>query len=476
MARTKRFAHEIVLVAGSQVAGQVANLVRNILLARMLGPAEMGIAAMLGLAMTLLEMISDVAAEEMLVTGERADDSGLQSTLHGLRVLRCTLIAGAFLALSPFVVSWFGIPSDPTSIGLCVAVLMVRGFSHSDVDRFIRDRRFGPYAVVQLVPQCVSLLFAYPAAKMLGDFRAVLGLMLIHGISATVVSQLVAKRGYRVGLDRRWLPDVWKFGGPILANGVLLFMVFQGDRFVVGTFYTPTEVGVFVTALSLALVPVLLLARVNATLLLPRLAARQKNASELAAGWRWTCAVLGAVSVVSTLGLALVGPVLLPVVYGSAFASGAALIGVIGVGQGLFLLRDSLNVVAMARNDTRQPLMGNVLRLMALPVCGWLAWKGFALPMVLWVLVAAEYVSLVAASARLRKYHDLRMREMVYPASAVLGLGVGANLWMGDHGWMAVLAGAVGVLCLLPSVRAMLEWMKGVAARRGRRVELGVAL
>jgi len=470
MLRKGKFVSEVVLVAGAQVGGQAANLARNILLARLLGPAEMGIAAMLGLAMTLLEMISDVAAEEMLVTGERADDASLQSTLHGLRVIRCAAIGMVFLAASPLIVGWFGLPGDPMSIALCTVVLLVRGFAHSDIDRFIRERRFGPYAAVQLVPQCVALAAAYPAAKYFGDYRAVLALLLAHGMTAIAISHLVATRAYRVGLDRKWLPGVWKFGGPILANGFLLFAVFQGDRFIVGTFYDPVDMGIFVTALGLALVPALLMARINSTLLLPRLASRRDSAGGLAAGWGATCAVLGVLCVGMAVGFVLAGPWLLPLVYGSAFAAGAALIGVIGVGQGLFLLRDSQNVVAMARNDTRHPLLGNAIRLGAIPVSAWIASRGGSLVAVAWVMVLAEYVSLVVSSARLGRVHGMRMGDSVVAGTAVLVAGVGGTLVMAGHGWVggcAVVA-AAGVV----GVRA---WRcVGLVGRRSNGVVAGV--
>ena len=49
-----------------------------------------------------------------------------------------------------------------------------------------------------------------------------------------LVSHLVAERPYRLVLDREIMAESLRFGWPLLVNGVLLFVVFNGDRVIVG--------------------------------------------------------------------------------------------------------------------------------------------------------------------------------------------------------------------------------------------------
>src|SRR5438445_272180 len=74
-------------------------------------------------------------------------------------------------------------------------------------------------------------LLALPLAFSLRNYSVMLWLLLLQGVSSMVGSHLLAERPYRWAWDRNYLKRVFAFGWPLLVNGLLMFLIFQGDRF-----------------------------------------------------------------------------------------------------------------------------------------------------------------------------------------------------------------------------------------------------
>ena len=100
--------------AGLYSAGQVAVLAcsfaRNLILARMLTPAEFGVAATFALAMTLLEMSSDLSVDKLLVQTGDGLLGDLFPTAHTVQLLRGLLLGALFFCLGGPIAAAFQTP------------------------------------------------------------------------------------------------------------------------------------------------------------------------------------------------------------------------------------------------------------------------------------------------------------------------------------------------------------------------------
>jgi O-antigen/teichoic acid export membrane protein len=439
-------------VAPAQVTAQAAMFARNVVLARALGPAEMGTAAAVALAMTLAEMASDVVAEEILIAGEKADDPALQSTVQGLRLLRGAIL-GVVLAVLSLPVAWFvGVPDAWAAVAASALIPLVRGLAHCDVDRQMRSGRYHAYVAVHVVPHVLAFVTAWPLAWLFGDYRAVIATVILHAFACTATTQLLAARPYRIRIDRASAMQVMRFGLPVLVNGVLLFFVFQADRFVVSHLFDTATLGLYVTVTGLALVPSLIVARVNAAVALPVLTRARTDIAAFQAAWTSCGSLMCIVAGVSGASFVLLGPSLLGVIYGPKFDGGAPLIGWTGVAASIFVMRDAYGVAAMARGDTRFPLVGNAIRAAAIGLVSALAFFGSDIVTIVAVLGATEWLALAASARLVSRRHRLPL------AQEMPCIGVGAGLLMSNFVQPAIhIAGMAIVLsCIGVAIRRRL--------------------
>ena len=87
----------------------------------------------------------------------------------------------------------------------------------------------------------------------------------------TLTSHLVAERPYRLVFDRGIMARSLRFGWPLLLNGILMFLAFQGDKLIVGRVMGMEALAIFAMGVTLTLTPTLVLAKSVQNMFLPKL-------------------------------------------------------------------------------------------------------------------------------------------------------------------------------------------------------------
>lgn len=372
-------------------------LIRNVVLARLLGPAEMGVAAMLAITLRFLEMSTDYAADRMLIQAEDGDAPEIQSTAHGIELLR-GILSGLLLAVTAGpVASLFGQPESTACFALLGLVPFIKGWIHLDFKRWQRVLSFGPTAVVELSASSVAVAACLFVARVYPDYRAVLAVSILQGLTTVLLSHAVARRPYRVALDRKLLRRFVKFGWPLAANGLLLFGVFQGDRLIVALSCTPRELGMFAIAFQLSFIPVLIVSRVFNSIFLPILARCSQDPLLFNTQFGCGLTLLSGAAVAFVGGLVTLGNPLLRSLYGPAFVVSQELLCWLALTQAFRLLRTMSSVGAVAAGDSQQPLIVNVFRTSGLLAAVLVGFGGLGLGAIAAAGCAGELVALITA-------------------------------------------------------------------------------
>ncbi|HEY4907333.1 MAG TPA: oligosaccharide flippase family protein, partial [Candidatus Acidoferrum sp.] len=97
-------------LALGQIVSQACSFVRNLVIARIVSPADFGIAATFAMTLSLMEMVSNVASEMLLVQSPDGNEPGLQSTAQAMKVVRGIGNSLILLALAIPLSHLFGVP------------------------------------------------------------------------------------------------------------------------------------------------------------------------------------------------------------------------------------------------------------------------------------------------------------------------------------------------------------------------------
>jgi O-antigen/teichoic acid export membrane protein len=341
-------------------------LLRSVVLARAIGPDELGRAMLLALVLRLVEMLSDLGVERQLVRAPGGATPALQARLHAALALRGLVIAALLLTIAPL--SSLGFPDGPNAATYAALAVIpaIRGFVHLDYRRAERGYDYRPTAKVEL-GAAVAMFCALGTGIALGitDHRVLVVAVVGQAAAQVALSHLLATRPWALDFDRSGLHQVWLFGAPLALNAGLMFLTLQADRLIVALAWSWSDVAVYGIVAQLAMLPALVAGRAATSLLLPRFT-RARDAGKIASEARVVLLRFGMLGAVFAALFASLGSPVIALVYGAQLDPGFALAAVLGAAAGLRMARTPLSVLALALGQTAVPARANLWRTAAL--------------------------------------------------------------------------------------------------------------
>lgn len=411
---------------------------RNIIVARLVSPEDFGIAALFVMTISFLEMISNLAIDTLLVQSPDGEKPRFQQTSQLMTAVRGLGIAVILFIFAAPVAGIFDIPAATWAFRLLAIVPLIRGLAHQDMARLQRQLNYKPLLMADVVSQLVSVLCAWPLAVWLGNYSAILYLIIIQVITRTIISHITAERSYAWGWEPLHARQIMTFGWPLLINGILLFLIMQGDRFIIGAAdnlfsrvtYSKTLLGFYSAAFVLSVSVIDAITSVLSPLMLPLLSGVQDDQIQFQKRYRFCIHILSSVSSVTGIFFILMGGWLVVLVYGNQYTSAGYLLAWLGAAQSLRLLRVAPATIALARGDSLNPTMSNAFRALSFGLAFVFASRGAD---IVWIAASGLIGELLAIfpSLGMLKYRlNIPVQHFVMPIiSSLSGLLLAAFLW-----------------------------------------------
>jgi hypothetical protein len=407
------------ILGGAEVINNGCTFLRNMILARLLSKEDFGVAATLALAVTLFELTGKMSFGQQVIQSKTGDDAGFLAGTHTCQLLTGLLDALLILVFSYPLARWFGMEAHRGALMLMACIPLCAGFASLESSRLSRHMRFAPMMITDTMPQVVITLAAWPLAVWLGDYRAILSLLLVKAGISMISSHWVGERPYRLCWNVRSIQNNLRFGWPLIVSGFLMFGVFQGDRMLVAGRYSLAELGTYAIACTIAMTPCFVVFKIAGTVTLPVLAQAQGDAQEFRARYRLFAQVMALCSAVFVVGMILGGESAIILLFGRKYAGAATLASWVMIGQAFRIVRGAPLCAAMARGDTVNTLSSNLWRL-----CG----LALAVPVVVlkmdlhWVAIAGgagELLALGSSLIRMERRQGIPVWDCLYPAALV---------------------------------------------------------
>lgn len=436
----------IVLFANCVDVGAV--LVRNIILARLLPVEEFGLAATFAILMTMIEAFQNVGLNRLVVQDARAAQPGFIASLHGAQIA-VSLAAALLIALCAFPFATLMGTRALTPAYLMMAIVpAINAFVNLETFRVQREGRFGPQVLRSLLTQPIGILAVLPGYWWLGDHRAALVAIVAQQAAAVILSHVSVGRPFHIAFDRLIWRRVVAFGWPLIANGLLMFLILNGDRLVVLHRFGPAALGWFSAAVMLTLTPANLVAKSLQTITLPALARAQGDPRDLRQIYEASVSAAALIAVAMALSTLLLGPLILGTLFGAKFLPASAFLTALVCMNGLRLFRSVPAIAAMARGDTRDPLYANMVRVLGVPAALVTAWCTDAIAPMLLVGFLAELASVALAGALVRRHigaDGRHERQILVLLTLTLAAAITTS-WHGGYLEMLMLVGCSALL------------------------------
>lgn len=312
-----RLGRGALLTGGNFVLGQALRFGSNLILARLLFPDAFGLMALVTMILFGLNMLSDAGIQQSIMQHRRGDDRAFLDTAFTMNAARGVLLWGLAAALAWPLAQFYDAPELALVLPICGVTLLFNGLTPTRIFTSARHIRLGRITLIELTAQIAGIVLMIALAWATGSYWA-----LVWGLVATSLVKLALEwlwfpgQRDRLHWEREAARDLWNFGGWIMLSSSCGFLLAQGDRAILGYFFTLEQLGLYNIAWFLAAVPLLLATAMTEKMLIP--AYRETFASADAVAPRRIRRMRYALSASVLLMLAvlaLLGPWLIGVLY-----------------------------------------------------------------------------------------------------------------------------------------------------------------
>lgn len=372
----------------------VLSFVRNVIIARLLSVEDFGVAATFSLVITLIETTSQLALDKYIVKSRYGSNRRVVDTSHTIMLVRGLVTSAVLLLCSGPVAGLFNLPDLVWVYQVLALVPAIRGFIHLGSAVQQKSNNFITLSMMDFVSQVIGtallplLLWVWP------DYRAVLYLTVLISVLAVVTSHIYAPGHFRFGFNQSVFLDAISFSWPLLLSGLLVFLVLQGDRMIVASFYTLEELAVFTVVFSLLSMPVLILSKIFFSLYLPRYVQEfLSSSSRVDKEYFSSLLVTTALSILMLTGFSLLGFLVIRLVYGEGYLPELTMLFLLTLSMTIRMARSPASTLGLACGKSKINLYINIARAVVVIPAIYFAQNGYHIDYILVCAVAGEVLS-----------------------------------------------------------------------------------
>ena len=349
--------HFFYLIFGNSFRA-VLLLVRNVLLANLLSVEHFGLATLIGVTVSLVELSTNLGLDRYAARSGSSLSAGSLRSLHLLSVARGAVGGFLLLVSADLIAGFYGAPELSDTIRLLAVVPMLNGFVH--LQPFVKqaDFKFRETAALEVVPPLVSCVLVLPLYSYVDTYELMLLLAATDSVVKVVVSHFVSSFRYSLGFGEE-IYTILRFGLPLVPSSFFLFVLMQGDRIAISHFSGAEVVGVFASVSLLLLWPGMLVSKICDTVSLPFYTKALGSRHELEPDWACLLLATG----FGGFMLMFIEPVH-SFLYGARYEVGGLVVVYLTVAASLRIARSGSSALLIAVGFTNGLLYQNLLRVL----------------------------------------------------------------------------------------------------------------
>ena len=436
MTKSQNTARSMKFMSGSAIIAQVAMVVRQFVILKVIGPENYGIAVPMMLATELLNRLLEMNPGSIVVQDKFGSTRRFRDAMQFIGVSRGFVFFLILLLLAVPLAIFNDLNTREYVMGFMFISLvpLIRGFSHVDVFRQMRRQRFGRLAFSSSATPIATTAMVLVLCLFMNSFWLPLIARFIDATLGLIMSFVIAKRKWRMRYDRQSTVRIIKFVLPLIVGGFVIFVAARGNQqlmsasdFLFGYEIPKSMVGTLAAAVTIAMMPATISSKVITQVFSSKFAdtARQGgNVSKLLERVQALGFTLGAAALILLQGGAVVVPILLTNQYEAA---GPFLV-VLSLWSGLRVSGTTTKALALGLGRSKIIMYSNFWSLLGFAGSFWVIYNQRDLVEIAYCMGMGELISSIARCVMIKKIlPSADMKTLfVMPGLVLLGaLGIG---------------------------------------------------
>ncbi|HSE84299.1 MAG TPA: lipopolysaccharide biosynthesis protein [Thermodesulfobacteriota bacterium] len=237
-----------------RITQQVFNLVRLVILARLLAPVDFGLIGIALLTVAALDTLSETGFREALIQKKENIESYLNSAWTIL-IFRGFMIFGALYFSAPYVARFFDSPGAQSVIRVIGLSVLFQAFTNIGVVYFQKELEFNKQFLYELSGTLSDFVVSLSLALIFNNVWALVFGLLAGEFVRCFLSYLIHPYRPRPCFEWARAKELWGFGRWVLGSSILIFLITHGDDIFVGKVLGATALGFYQMAYRISNMP-----------------------------------------------------------------------------------------------------------------------------------------------------------------------------------------------------------------------------
>jgi PST family polysaccharide transporter len=322
------------------VLQQILNLATSVVLARLLAPNDFGLLAMASVFTGMVFFVLDMGLSAALVQRQELKQQQI-SSVFWINVFVGLVMTLLGIASSGVLAGFYKNPGVQPVIAALSCNFLIFSLSNTQIALLTREMNFRSLELRTLVGQFIGTACAIAMAFWGFGVWSLVGRILINsGVGAIL---LWSVSGWRPNWKFHWVAvrELVGFSNEVFMANLLGYVGRNADNFLIGRFIGATSLGYYAMAYNAMMFPVLRFTQVLSGVLFPVLSRFQEDIEKIRRSWFRATRLIGAATIPLMLGLIILAPQFVQVVYGQKWLPAVPLLQVLaisGVNQSLVML------------------------------------------------------------------------------------------------------------------------------------------
>lgn len=303
---TNRIVKSAVWVLGQNAVGRAVQLLMLLVLARLIGPGEIGLMGIALLSLSALKKFTSVGLNSALIQNEQDDVDDYLNTTWLLETGRGVLIFAVLFAASPLIADFFDAPRAEQLLRVIAVSPILVGLRNPGIVYFQKKLNFHKQFVYRVSGDFLMFAVAVGFALVEPTAWAYVTGFLAADAFRMVVSYAI--HGYRPwpSFDRGAAKELLNYGKWITGSSILYFLYSEGDDVFVGWFLAPATLGLYQYAYRFSNAPATELTQVIVSVMFPAYSQVQDDPEALRSSFLKTLRFISLVAFPMAFGIAAV--------------------------------------------------------------------------------------------------------------------------------------------------------------------------
>jgi O-antigen/teichoic acid export membrane protein len=336
----------------SQGLQQILNLGCSVVMARLLAPEDFGILAMACVFTGVVYFVLDMGLTAALVQRRELQPQQI-STVFWIDVLLGLTMTLIGFGSAGWIAQFYQNPVVQPVIMLLSCNFLITSLSRTQAAVLTRNMAYRTLELRTLISQGAGVGGAIALAVAGLGVWSLAGRIVISGFVGTLLLWSIASWRPRWEFSASGLPDLVRFGRDVLAGNLLAYISRNADNLLIGRFIGATGLGYYSWAYNLMMLPIHRFTQVLASAVFPALAHLQEDRLKVQRAWFRAIGLIGAVVIPAMVGLIILAPQVVTVVYGAKWLPAVPVLQVLCVNSIVQSLNRIDSTVLLALGQTR---------------------------------------------------------------------------------------------------------------------------